>query len=172
MTSDEMRSSQYNLRKIWDDGEMMLHLVDNRRILPIPEEARPIGLYDHYRGDALILTHGTDIIASMPSLTAWTEARYGDKAASAAAAIKEGRYEYIAPLLDYMCNDLVADRMLRERMLQKRYGLSILESEAVTLRELGLTGSQSAAVLGCTVKDIISAIQRAKEKGAVIVRLR
>jgi len=66
----------------------------------------------------------------------------------------------------------VADRMLRERMLQKRYGLSILESEAVTLRELGLTGSQSAAVLGCTVKDIISAIHRAKEKGAMIVRLR
>ena len=159
------------MRKIWDDGEMNLHLVDNRRILPIPEEARPIGLYDHYRGDALILTHGTDIIASMPSLTAWTEARYGDEAKSA-AAIKEGQYEYVAPLVDYMCNDLVADRMLRERMLQKRYGLSILESEAVTLRELGLTGSQSAAVLGCTVKNIISAIQRAKEKGAVVVRLR
>jgi DNA-directed RNA polymerase specialized sigma24 family protein len=170
--SGKMRSSQYNLRKIWEDGEMTLHLVDNRRILPIPEEARPIGLYDHYRGDALILTRGTDIIASLPSLTAWTEARYGDEAVSAAAAIKEGQYEYIAPLLDYMCNDLVADRMLRERMLQKRYGLSILESEAVTLRELGLTGSQSAAVLGCTVKDIISAIHRAKEKGAMIVRLR
>ena len=151
---------------------MALHLVDNRRIIPIPEEALPIGLYDHYRGDALILMRGADIIASLPSLTAWTEARYGDEAKSAAAAIKEGRYEYIAPLVDYMCNDLVADQMLRERMLQKRYGLSILESEAVTLRELGLTGSQSAAVLGCTTKDIISAIHRAKGKGAMIIRLR